>query len=42
MSISMGFLRTKRKADGLDVIVIAVIIVAVLAFFGFISLGNLL
>ena len=39
MSISMKFLRTKRKADGGDLIIFAVIVVAVLAFFGFITLN---
>jgi hypothetical protein len=39
MSISMRFLRTKRRADGGDMIIFAVIVVAVLAFFGFISLN---
>jgi hypothetical protein len=38
MSISTRLLRTKRKADGLDLIVFAVIVVAALAFFGFITL----
>jgi len=38
MSISLRLLRTKRKADGADLIVFAVIAVAVLAFFGFITL----
>lgn len=39
MSISLKFLRTKRKADGGDMIIFAVIVVAVLAFFGFITLN---
>lgn len=39
MSISMKFLRTKRKADGGDMIIFAVIVVAALAFFGFITLN---
>ena len=38
MSIDLGFLRTKRSADGGDMIIFAVIVVAVLAFFGFITL----
>jgi hypothetical protein len=38
MSISLRFLRTERKADGLDMVVFAVIAIAVLAFFGFITL----
>jgi hypothetical protein len=37
MSISMRFLRTKRKADAADLIVFAVIVVVVLAFFGLIT-----
>jgi hypothetical protein len=39
MSISLKFLKTKRKAGAGDMIVFAVIVVAVLAFFGFISLN---
>jgi hypothetical protein len=38
MSISK-YLRTKRSGDGGDMIVFAVIVVAVLAFFGFITLN---
>jgi hypothetical protein len=38
MSIIPRFLRTKRSGDGGDMIVFAVIVVAVLAFFGFITL----
>jgi hypothetical protein len=39
MSINLRFLRTKRRADGGDMIIFAVIVVAVLAFFGFITLN---
>jgi hypothetical protein len=39
MSIIMKLLRTKRSGDGGDMIVFAVIVVAVLAFFGFITLN---
>jgi len=39
MSIGMRLLRTKRKADGGDMIIFAVIVVAALAFFGFITLN---
>jgi hypothetical protein len=39
MSIIMRLLRTKRKGDGGDMIIFAVIVVAVLAFFGLISLN---
>jgi len=39
MSIIMRLLRTKRKADGGDLIIFAVIVVAALAFFGFITLN---
>jgi len=39
MSISKSFLRTKRKADAADLIVFAIIVIAVLAFFGFITLN---
>ena len=39
MSINLRFLRTKRRGDGGDMIVFAVIVVAVLAFFGFITLN---
>jgi hypothetical protein len=39
MSIGLKFLRTKRRADGGDMIIFAVIVVAVLAFFGFITLN---
>jgi len=38
MSIRKSFLRTKRKADVADLIVYAIIVVAILAFFGFITL----
>lgn len=38
MSI-MRLLKTKRKADGGDMIIFAIIVVAVLAFFGFITLN---
>jgi hypothetical protein len=38
MSIGIGRLRAKRKGDALDVVVFIVIVVLVLAFFGFISL----
>jgi hypothetical protein len=38
MSIGIGRLRAKRKGDALDVVVFIVIVVVVLAFFGFISL----
>jgi hypothetical protein len=38
MSISLKFLRTKRKGDGLDMVVFAVIAIAVLAFFGFLTI----
>ncbi|MDA4115154.1 MAG: hypothetical protein OK442_01200 [Thaumarchaeota archaeon] len=39
MSINSKFLRTKRSGDGGDMIVFAIIVVAVLAFFGFITLN---
>jgi hypothetical protein len=39
MSINLRFLRTKRRADGGDMIIFAIIVVAVLAFFGFITLN---
>jgi hypothetical protein len=39
MSISLKFLRTKRRGDGGDMIIFAVIVVAALAFFGFITLN---
>jgi len=39
MSISLRFLRTKRRGDGLDMVVFAVIVVLVLAFFGYITLN---
>jgi hypothetical protein len=39
MSISFEFLRTKRRGDGGDMIVFAVIVVGALAFFGFITLN---
>lgn len=39
MSIGLKFLRTKRRGDGGDMIIFAVIVVAVLAFFGFITLN---
>ena len=39
MSIIGRFLRTKRKGDVADMIVFAIIVVAVLAFFGFITLN---
>jgi hypothetical protein len=38
MSIGVGRLRGKRKGDALDVVVFIIIVVVVLAFFGFISL----
>jgi hypothetical protein len=38
MSIGIGRLRAKRKGDALDVVVFIVIVLVVLAFFGFISL----
>jgi flagellar basal body-associated protein FliL len=37
MSI-LRLLRTKRKGDGLDLIIFAVIVVFVLAYFGYITL----
>ena len=39
MSIIVKLLRKKRTADGADLIVFAVIVVAALAFFGFITLN---
>jgi hypothetical protein len=39
MSINLNFLRTKRRGDGGDMIVFAIIVVAALAFFGFITLN---
>jgi hypothetical protein len=39
MSISGRFLRTKRKGDAGDMIIFAIIVIAVLAFFGFITLN---
>ncbi|HEV2389880.1 MAG TPA: hypothetical protein VGS04_04065 [Nitrososphaerales archaeon] len=39
MSTIVKFLRNKRRADGADLIVFAVIVVAALAFFGFITLN---
>jgi hypothetical protein len=39
MSIVGRFLKTKRKADAGDMIIFAIIVVAVLAFFGFITLN---
>jgi len=39
MSVSLRFLRTKRKGDAGDMIVFAIIVIAVLAFFGFITLN---
>jgi hypothetical protein len=39
MSIGLRFLRTKRKGDAGDMIIFAIIVVAVLAFFGFITLN---
>jgi hypothetical protein len=40
MSISIKkLLRTKRSGDGGDMIIFAVIVVGVLAFFGFITLN---
>ena len=38
MSINLRFLGTKRRADGGDMVIFAVIVVAVFAFFGFITL----
>lgn len=38
MSIRRNFLNTKRKADALDFVVFLIIVIAVLAFFGFITL----
>ena len=38
MPTVMRLLRKKRRADGADMIVLTVIVVAVLAFFGFITL----
>jgi hypothetical protein len=38
MSISRRLLRSKRKGDALDVLVFLVIIIVVLAFFGYITL----
>jgi hypothetical protein len=39
MSIIGRFLTTKRKGDAGDMIIFAIIVVAVLAFFGFITLN---
>lgn len=38
MSISRRLLGSKRKGDALDVLVFLIIVVVVLAFFGFIAL----
>jgi len=38
MSLGLRLLRTKRRGDGLDFLVYVVIVIAVLAFFGFISI----
>jgi len=38
MSTGLARLRAKRKGDALDVVVFIIIVVVVLAFFGFISL----
>jgi len=39
MSKRLNFLRTKRRGDAGDMIVFAVIVVAALAFFGYITLN---
>jgi hypothetical protein len=39
MSTGLRFLRTRRKGDAGDLIIFAIIVIAVLAFFGFITLN---
>jgi hypothetical protein len=38
MSIGIGHLRAKRKGDAADLLVFIIIVIVVLAFFGFIAL----
>jgi hypothetical protein len=38
MSDRLGFLRKKRRGDGWDVIVFVIIVIVVLAIFGYISI----